>query len=179
MADRLDVRRFPRRSRNCQRLLTWPVSRVPRGGHPRKTGIERWFEFENMTETGFGITELAHATIAMRGHPGETIVAPVNHDGHVAWFVGVEDDGLARAQTFFADRLTPSKDGGHRWYTTDATRLSLAYKGEGMLAGLADRLVGWWMIHGEPAPWCLFTERNYAMQWLDHVQGETIRPRHR
>jgi len=159
-------RQLKRRATHCQRLLAWPD-----GENPRKAGAERWFEFENMGTASFDLNELAHSMMIMRSHAGALCIESVEHDGHTAWFVGVPDS-LVRARVFFSDQLVPYRHGGLRWYTSDSTRVAGAYGIGGMICPLAVDLVGWWMLHGHPTPWCLFTERDRAHRWLACVRGE-------
>jgi len=158
------VRQLRRRAAHCQRLLLLDAENV------RMKGVERWFRTDNMgNNVNFDYTELAHSMIAMRERRDDLTISSFEHDGHTAWFLGVPDS-LVRARVFFADQLTPFRHGGLAWYTSEPTRITGAYDVGGMTDALAERLVGWWMLHEQPAPWCLFKSRQDAERWLEGVR---------
>ena len=157
------VRSLRRRAVHCQRL------RLLDAENARMRGVERWFRFENMGNANFAYTELAHSMIAMRERQDDLVIVRIQHDGNEAWFVGVPD-ALVRARVFFADQLTPFRHGGLAWYTSEPTRIAGAYGLGGMTDALAERLVGWWVLHGNPAPWCLLKSQQNAERWMEGVR---------
>lgn len=131
-----------------------------------KKGVDKYFGMDYMGRAEFEFGELPRAVKLMRQTWDKAWVPKrIEHDDCVAWYVGAPEY-LEQAETIFRDQVGPNK-----LHFKEPLRLAVAYDRGRYARDERFDIVGWWALDA-PLPWCLFKEKEDALNWIKGIKNE-------